>query len=100
MLKTLINSINFNINYYLKLWFGNSNKKEHFIKQKAIKEYALKYNPKILVETGTYLGAMIEAQKDTFNEIYSVEVSKELYRKARTRFRKFKHIKLYQGDSG
>ncbi len=72
----------------------------HIIKQKALRNYARKYNLKILVETGTYFGDMVEAMKKDFEHIYSIELSKELYKKANKRFKGDKNVELVQGDSG
>ncbi|MBN2636386.1 MAG: hypothetical protein JXR61_08950 [Prolixibacteraceae bacterium] len=70
------------------------------VKQKVIREYQEKYNCKTLVETGTYLGYMVAAQKNNFENIYSVEISEKLYLRAKKLFRKYPHIKLLLGDSG
>lgn len=72
----------------------------HIVKQSIIKEYQQKYGYKILIETGTYLGDMVEAQKQNFNKIHSIELSNKLYLKAKKRFRNDENIYLYEGDSG
>lgn len=69
------------------------------IKHKIIREIAKKYSTKILVETGTYLGTMINANKDHFEKIFTVELDKKLYIRAKRKFAKFKHITIKQGDS-
>lgn len=71
----------------------------HFIKQEIVKYYARKFSIDILVETGTYLGEMINAVKDSFNEIYSIELDPSLYMKAKRRFVNIKNIHIIQGDS-
>jgi len=72
----------------------------HGIKQGVVKEYARAYQCRVFFETGTYLGDMIQAVKDDFRHIYSVELSERLYRQAQLRFKKDQHITLLQGDSG
>src|SRR5215468_7831826 len=72
----------------------------HIIKQQAIRYYQIKSGYKILVETGTYMGDMILAQKDSFEKIYSIELSQALFEKAKKRFRKYSNITLLQGNSG
>lgn len=72
----------------------------HRIKQLAIEQYQKKYNISILVETGTYLGDMVKAQLKNFKTIYSIELGKDLWEKAVKRFKKDKHVKIIQGDSG
>ena len=54
----------------------------------------------MLVETGTYFGDMIEAQKKNFDKILSIELGEKLWRRAVNRFKKLKHITLIHGDSG
>ncbi|GFE57987.1 hypothetical protein [Geobacter sp. AOG1] len=72
----------------------------YLIKQLTLKTYAKKFKLKILIETGTYYGDMIEEMKDIFDRIYSIELSDELYEKARLRFKKYEHIELIHGNSG
>jgi len=72
----------------------------HIVKQMAIEEYRTKFPTEILVETGTYLGEMVEAQRDHFKKIYSIELSKKLFNRARKRFKDHLHVKILQGDSG
>jgi len=72
----------------------------HVVKQLAIKEYQKKFNLKLLVETGTYLGDMVFIQRSVFENIISIELSEFLYLKACKRFRNNKNIKILQGDSG
>jgi hypothetical protein len=70
------------------------------VKQSVVKEYAKRFSLETLVETGTYLGFMIRATKDTFRRIYSIELEETLYRRAVKKFSKFGHITILQGDSG
>lgn len=72
----------------------------HVVKQNTIKEYGNTYAIKTLVETGTYLGEMVEAQLPNFKEIYSIELSEKLYRKASRKFKNHTNVHLLQGDSG
>lgn len=72
----------------------------HFVKQQTIKKYAEENNLSVLVETGTYLGDMIFAMQDHFKQIFSIELSPLFYQKAVARFKNFKKIKIFEGDSG
>ena len=72
----------------------------HTIKQQAIQYYQNKSGYGVLVETGTYKGDMILAQKDHFKKIYSIELSQVLFEKAKQRFRKYSYVTLLQGNSG
>jgi hypothetical protein len=69
-------------------------------KQQVLRSVAQEFGLRILVETGTFYGDMVEALKGDFEGIYSIELSRDLYEKARRRFAKEKHITLLQGDSG
>lgn len=79
---------------------GQLNSPPHIVKQSAIKAYQEKYQCNFFVETGTYLGEMVEAQKDNFKQIFSIELSEALYKKAQKKFKQFPHITILQGDSG
>ncbi len=69
-------------------------------KQSVVKEYAGRFGLGTLVETGTYLGFMIDAVKTTFRRIYSIELQEALYRRAARKFSRYGHISILQGDSG
>jgi len=53
----------------------------------------------IFIETGTFQGDMIEMLKKHFKDIYSVELDKNLYDAAMSRFNGEDNIHLYCGDS-
>jgi hypothetical protein len=72
----------------------------HSVKQRFLREYSKKYALRTLVETGTYLGDMVEAMQPYFDRIYSIELSKNLYKKASKRFKGIDNINLICGDSG
>jgi hypothetical protein len=69
-------------------------------KREIIEWYRKKFEPKIFVETGTFLGDTIEYFKNNFEKLISIELSEELARKATQRFFEDKHVKIIQGDSG
>jgi len=72
----------------------------HIIKQRVVKEYKERFNINTLVETGTYLGEMVEAQLNNFSKIISIELKNEFYRRAKEKFRNNSTVELLQGDSG
>jgi hypothetical protein len=88
---------------YLKVaqWFlkGKPVPPPHLIKQKAILRNANRYNTRIMVETGTLLGDMVEAMKNHFAQIYSIEISPELAQKAKRRFANDRHVQIIESDS-
>jgi hypothetical protein len=71
----------------------------HQVKQMVIEEYQKQYGCSVLVETGNYLGDMVEAQENNFKRIISIELDQHLYERAKHNFRKKSHITIYQGDS-
>lgn len=72
----------------------------HIVKQMAIADYRNKYGNSVLVETGTYLGDMVEAQRGRFDRVFSIELGDKLYERARKRFRRERKITIVHGDSG
>ena len=72
----------------------------HVAKQITIAAYQQKYEYHTLIETGTYLGDMVEAQKTNFKKIFSIELGVDLFEKARKRFINNKNVIIVQGDSG
>lgn len=79
---------------------GKSAPSPHLVKQQIIQEYARKLDLKVFVETGTYMGDMVNAVKDVFEKIYSIELGAELCRSAKERFAASQHITILEGDSG
>ncbi|MEJ7913683.1 MAG: hypothetical protein WKF70_11055 [Chitinophagaceae bacterium] len=71
----------------------------HAIKQQLLTAFQKEFNLTTLIETGTFLGDMVDAQKNNFQKIYSVELSEKLFKKARKRFQDSNHIEIIQGDS-
>lgn len=71
----------------------------HIVKKRTVKEFAKRFSVHTLVETGTYLGDMVYATKNTFSRIFSIEIDEILFMKAKKRFDKFNHISIIQGDS-
>ena len=72
----------------------------HIVKQMTITEYKDKYGYGVLVETGTFMGDMVEAQKKIFQKIFSIELEIDLANKAIKRFHNDKNVTIVQGDSG
>jgi hypothetical protein len=71
----------------------------HVVKQMTIKTLARRFGTKAFVETGTYLGEMTFAVRNLFDEIWTIELSAELCRRAERRFACFGHIRVVEGDS-
>ena len=85
--------------YVIWLLSGKPAPPPHIVKQKIIKNIARRYGLTVFIETGTYLGEMVDAVKKIFKKIYSIELSEELHKQAVVNFHKYSHIALIQGDS-
>jgi hypothetical protein len=72
----------------------------HVVKQQALIDVQRRYGLRTLVETGTFTGEMIHAMRGRFDRIVSIELSAELHRAAKLRFRDDPTVTLLQGDSG
>lgn len=87
----------------LRVWRWQLNGKKgatpHSVKEDMIRSLKEKYHLTTLVETGTYQGDMVEAMKNDFEHVYSIELSKEFAWKAKKRFQSEKNITILQGDS-
>lgn len=57
------------------------------------------FKPDIFFETGTFLGHTTSHASECFKQVFSVELSKELFENAKSRFADQKNIKLFNGDS-
>jgi hypothetical protein len=71
----------------------------HAIKQNTIKAYNKNNKYKYFIETGTFLGDMLEALQDDFEILYSCELVPFIHELASKRFEKNKNIKIFLGDS-
>jgi len=90
-----------NIEQVIKQWKidGSPIPPPHEVKQFVINEYREKTGYKVLIETGTYYGAMIDAQKDYIEKIYSIELSEQLYANAIQKYKSDSRVVVVQGDS-
>ena len=72
----------------------------HVFKQGVVRAYRARYSPAILVETGTYIGDMVYAMRDIFDEIHSIELNEKFYNISRRRFAGDRGVTIVHGDSG
>ncbi|MBW2558590.1 MAG: hypothetical protein JRD69_07155 [Deltaproteobacteria bacterium] len=103
MVFSIIKKVTDYIRY--RIAFRNWNKKGNpipvpdIIKQRTIKEYAKIFSVETFIETGTYLGDMVNAVRDTFNKVYSIELDTTLYEQAKKKFSRYHNISIFHGDS-
>jgi len=70
------------------------------VKHRIVKNYAQAFSIDTLIETGTFTGGMIDATRNTFASIFSIELDQTLYEQASARFAGDPHISIIHGDSG
>jgi len=70
-----------------------------YVKHTILRKHAREFNFDTFVETGTYLGDTVYAMRRVCKKIFSIELSKELAKKARLRFSRYANIKILEGDS-
>ncbi|MBU6427414.1 MAG: hypothetical protein KGR26_00240 [Cyanobacteria bacterium REEB65] len=85
----------------IREWFeaGAPAPPPHPVKALTLREYAQKYQLQTFVETGTYLGQTVSALAGAFKEIHSIELSQDLFLRAKNLFSALPHITIHQGDS-
>lgn len=71
----------------------------HLVKRNVVIRYGRKYSARVLIETGTFTGEMVEACKHRFDRIYSIELDSSLANAATSRFEESEHISIVEGDS-
>ena len=72
----------------------------HVAKQNIIKYYATKFSLQNFIETGTYMGEMIDGVPNNFSKIISIEFDPALADRAKNKFSSYGHVTILQGDSG
>jgi len=69
-------------------------------KEALISRIGQEHGLKVFVETGTFHGDMIQAQREHFDKLISIELSEALFQGCSARFAGDVKVQLHQGDSG
>jgi len=88
-----------NLMYPVWVMQGKPAPDNHIHKRKRILAIAKRYSCSSFIETGTFYGQMINAVKDQFDKVLSVELFEPLYYLNKAAFTNVPHILLYHGDS-
>ncbi|EJL43059.1 FkbM family methyltransferase [Brevibacillus agri] len=72
---------------------------QYEVKTAAVTDYGKRHQIRTFIETGTYRGYMVAAQKAAFSRIYSIELDPALYLAAKTHFAADEHVSILHGDS-
>jgi hypothetical protein len=70
-----------------------------YFKNRVIRDAQGRYQLDTFIETGTFLGNTTEIQRRKFKRVFSVELSMDLYSRAKERFKKYQYVTIMQGDS-
>ena len=70
------------------------------VKHRIILQHARLHGLRTLVETGTFQGDTVAACLDAFDDIYSIELSHDLFEQVAERFAGVPRVHLFEGDSG
>jgi hypothetical protein len=70
------------------------------VKQRIVADQGKLSGADCLIETGTYRGDMVFAQRRRFRRIFTIELDDHLFERAVKRFRAEGHIVVLHGDSG
>lgn len=97
--SSVIARIRRGLGYWRWLMSGKPNPLPLSEKARIIRRYARQFGITTIVETGTYLGDMIEAVRHAFTKVYSIEIDETLYRNAAERFKDDPRISILLGDS-
>lgn len=71
----------------------------HFLKAALVRREAREFRADVFVETGTFLGDMVDAMRGEVAEIHSLEVQPALYQRAVKRFAGDRSVRIVLGDS-
>jgi hypothetical protein len=70
------------------------------VKQRIVADHQRLNGADCLIETGTYRGDMVFAQRRRFRRIFTIELDDRLFQRAVDRFRDLGNIVVLHGDSG
>lgn len=79
---------------------GEPSPPPHIVKVKTVEKFQQLTKYSTLVETGTFMGDMIQSQLQNFDKIYSIELSEDYWKNAKELFKNEKKVELLKGDSG
>lgn len=68
-------------------------------KYEIILSFQDKFKIKNFIETGTYIGDAVEACRQKFVYLYSIELEENLFLQSKERFKEYTHIEILHGDS-
>jgi hypothetical protein len=85
--------------YFWRLRGSPMRRVPHLVKQRTVREYARRYRLRLMIETGTHMGQMLQALLPLVDDLYSIEMNPASYRRAVQRYGGDPRVHLIQGDS-
>jgi hypothetical protein len=70
------------------------------VKYALVRKVARQFGCRALIETGTYIGDMVQHSLPHFDAIHTIELAPFYYQRASRRFAKRPTVRVYHGDSG
>lgn len=64
-----------------------------------LRKASRKFRALTFIETGTFYGDTVSALEDEFDSLHTIELSQELFERAKSRFQSCEKITFHQGDS-
>ena len=98
--RILRNPIILGLRHGVQLLTKNSGRSTHYAKKELIVAFKTAMCIGTLVETGTYLGEMVQSCLPYFNAIISIEINPLLAKEASAHFKKNNNVSIINGDSG
>lgn len=107
---SFFNSINSKRSYFINIASDNNNNKKiklcnvkdknlYSLEENFLKQIQIFFDCETFIETGTYLGETVSRALPYFKKIHSIEISKDLYLKAKHKFKNNNEVELHLGDS-
>jgi hypothetical protein len=72
----------------------------NIVKMSVVRHYVMQYRTPVFIETGTYLGSMVEYVAKTGAECHSIEIDAAIHARACEILARHRNIRLILGDSG
>jgi hypothetical protein len=79
---------------------GRQGPPPHAVKRRALQAYAGRHGLRTFVESGTFLGDMVEGLRRSMDRVVTIELDDALYRRAQDRFAACSNVEVLHGDSG
>ena len=100
LMPQTINNYHRMVRYFLWLEDGRQAPAPPIVKHIILKEYGVRYQTPVFIETGTYLAKTLLALRHLFDELHSIELDSERHQRAKGLLKSSPHVHLHQGDSG